>query len=442
MQPETRYTVSTGDVHIAYQVLGDQPRDLVLVPGWIFNLEVVWEHPAFERFMKRLLRNFRVIMFDKRGTGLSDRDAAHSTLDERMDDVRAVMDAAGSSKAAVMGWSEGANIAGLFAATYPDRVEGLVLYAGGARYKQAPDYPIGMTQEYMNMGRELLRDHWGEGIAAYLIAPSRAQDESFRRWFGRYERLSVSPGHGIAMLDLNLDIDTTQMLETIRVPTLILHNVRDAFIPIEFSRYVADHVPDSKLVEMGGDDHLFWFSNPDEVVAELEDFLGGIRGEQSSERVLSTVVFTDIVDSTRQASAMGDARWRELLDTHDRLARENVELFQGRLVKMTGDGLLATFDGPARGVTCAVRLQRALAQAGLESRGGVHTGEIELRDGDVGGIGVHIAARLVDLAEPGEVLASRTVKDLSVGAEIVFRDRGVQTLEGLSEPWRLFAASV
>ena len=442
MQPETRYAVSTGDVHIAYQVLGDAPRDLVLVPGWIFNLEVVWEHPAFERFMKRLLRNFRVVMFDKRGTGLSDRDAVGSTLDERMDDVRAVMDASGSTRAGLMGWSEGANIAGLFAATYPDRVEGLVLYGAGARYKQAPDYPIGMAEAYLEWGRDLLRNHWGEGMGAYLIAPTRAHDEGFRRWFGRYERLSVSPGHGIAMLDVNLDLNTTEMLKTIRVPTLVLHNARDAFVPVEFGRYVAEHLPDGKLVELDGDDHLFWFSNPDEVVAELESFLIGIRSEQTYDRVLSTVLFTDIVDSTKQASTVRDARWRELLDTHDRLARENVDHFQGRLIKMTGDGLLATFDGPARGVTCAIRLQRALARAGLESRAGIHTGEIELRDGDVGGIGVHIAARLVDLAEPGEVLASRTVKDLSVGADIVFEDKGVQTLEGLSEPWRLFAATV
>ena len=442
MQPETRYTRSTGDVHIAYQVVGDQARDLVMVPGWIFNLEVVWEHPAFETFMKRLLRNFRVILFDKRGTGLSDRDAVNSTLDERMDDVRAVMDAAGSRSAAVMGWSEGANIAGLFAATYPERVEGLVLYAGGARYIQAPDYPIGFAPQFLEAGRELLRDHWGEGMGAYLVAPNRAHDDTFRRWFGRFERLSVSPGHGLAMLDLNIGIDTTEALKAIKVPTLILHNVRDGFVPVEFSRYIADHVPDAKLVELEGEDHLFWFHNPDEVVAELESFFLGIRTETRPDRVLSTVVFTDIVDSTGQASKVGDARWRELLETHDRLAREVVERFQGRIVKMTGDGLLATFDGPARGVSCAISMKKAWDRAGLASRAGVHTGEIELRDGDVGGIAVHIAARLVDLAEAGEVLASRTVKDLSVGAELVFRDRGVHTLQGLDEPWRLFSVSV
>jgi class 3 adenylate cyclase len=244
------------------------------------------------------------------------------------------------------------------------------------------------------------------------------------------------------MLDVNLDIDTTAMLETIRVPTLILHNIRDVFIPVEFSRYLADHVPDAKLVEMDGDDHLFWFSNPDAVVSELEDFLVGARVETTPDRVLSTLVFTDVVESTRQAARLGDSRWRELLDTHERLARENVAHFQGRIVGMTGDGLLATFDGPARGVTCAVRLQKALSRAGLECRAGVHTGEIEIRGDEIGGIGVHIAARVMSLAGPGEVLASRTVKDLSVGGEISFTDRGVHTLRGLEEPWQLFAVTV
>jgi pimeloyl-ACP methyl ester carboxylesterase/class 3 adenylate cyclase len=441
MQPDTHYALSTGGVHIAYQVIGDRKRDLVLVPGWIFNIEVVWEHPAFETFMKRLLKNFRVIMFDKRGTGLSDRDAVTSTLEERMDDVRAVMDAVGSTQASVMGWSEGANIAAMFAATYPERVEGLVLYGGGARYLQAPDYPIGFSEDYLDFGRDILKNHWGEGLSAYLITPHRAQDDNFRRWFGRYERLSVSPGHGQAMLDVNLQLDTSEIFRSVKVPTLILHNVNDNFVPVDFSRYLAKLMPDAIYKELPGVDHLFWFHNPDEVVGELESFLLGAPDASRPERVLSTVVFTDLVASTSQASAMGDARWGELLTTHDRLARENVGHFHGRVVKMTGDGLLATFDGPARGVMCAVRLKKELERSGLSSRAGVHTGEIELRDGDVGGLAVNIAARLVDLAEPGEVLASRTVKDLSVGAEIGFEDRGVHTLKGLAEPWRLFSVT-
>lgn len=441
MQPDTRYARSADGVRIAYQVLGDQPRDLVLVPGWIFNLEIVWEHPSFEKFMKRLLRNFRVIMFDKRGTGLSDRDAGLSAMDERMDDVRAVMDAAGSERASVMGWSEGGNIAALFAATTPERVDTLVLYAAGARYRQAPDYPIGFVQEFLDFGLEILRNHWGEGLGAYLVAPTRASDDSFRKWFGRFERLSVSPGHAEAWLIANMDLDSTEVLKAVKVPTLILHNVNDAFVPVDFSRYIAQQIPHAKLVEMSGDDHLFWFHNPDEVVGELENFIVGARGEDVSDRVLSTVVFTDIVDSTGRASALGDARWREVLDSHDRIVRDNVDRFQGRVVKMTGDGMLATFDGPARAVTCAARLQRVLSSEGLQIRAGVHTGEIEIRGGDIGGVAVHIAARLVDLAEAGEVLASRTVKDLSAGAAIEFQDRGVHTLEGMPEPWRLFAAT-
>jgi pimeloyl-ACP methyl ester carboxylesterase len=441
MEPETRYVLSSGGVHIAYQVVGDGPRDLVMVPGWIFNLEVVWEQPSFEHFIRRLVRNFRVIMFDKRGTGLSDRDAARSTLEERMDDVQAVMDATSSEMAGLMGWSEGANIAALFAATHPERTEGLVLYGGGARYKWAPDYQIGFGGDFIAAGLDLLRNHWGEGLGAYLVAPSRANDESFRRWFGRYERLSVSPGQGEAMLTLNLDIDTTELFRAVNVPTLVLHNVRDAFVPVEFSRYIADQIPDSKLVEMNGDDHLFWFHNPDEVVGELESFLLGERGEDRVDRVLSTVVFTDIVDSTGRAAALGDARWSEMLDVHDRVARESVNHFRGRIVKMTGDGLLATFDGPARAVLCALRLQESLRRAGLSTRAGVHTGEIEIRGEDVGGIAVHIAARLVDLAGADEVLVSRTVKDLSAGADIVFLDKGVHRLQGLSEDWRLFAVA-
>lgn len=441
MQPDTHYARSADGVRIAYQVLGKGPRDLVLVPGWIFNLEIVWEHPSFERFMKRLLRNFRVIMFDKRGTGLSDRDAAQSTMDERMDDVRAVMDAAGSDRASVMGWSEGGNIAALFAATNPARVDALVLYAAGARYRQAPDYPIGFVDDYLEFGKDVLRNHWGEGLGAYFIAPSRAQDENFRKWFGRFERLSVSPGHAEAWLVANMEIDSTEVLKAVQVPTLVLHNVNDGFVPIEFSRYIAEQIPEAKLVEMSGDDHLFWFHNPDEVVSELENFIVGARSEETIDRVLSTVVFTDIVDSTTRASTLGDARWREVLDSHDRIVRENVTRFHGKVVKMTGDGVLATFDGPARAVTCATRLERVLSAAGLQIRAGVHTGEIEMRDGDIGGVAVHIAARLVDLAGAGEVLASRTVKDLSAGAAIGFDDRGVHTLQGMTEPWRLFAAT-
>ena len=442
MQPETRYTRSFDGVAIAYQVVGEGARDLVLTPGWIFHVEVVWEQPSFESFMRRLTRTFRVIMFDKRGTGLSDRSIEASTMEERMDDVRAVMDATKTEKAAIMGWSEGANIAAMFAATYPDRVEGLILYAGAARYRWAPDYEIGMSDDFLDAAKDLFRNHWGEGLGAYFTAPSRAHDEAFRRWFGRYERMAVSPGGAEAMIDANMAIDTTEMLRLVSTPTLVLHNKNDGLVSVEASRHIAELVPDSKLVELNGDDHLFWFSNADEVVGEIEQYLLGTRSPQQQERVLATVLFTDIVRSTEHAEALGDARWREILETHERMTREELAHFRGDLVQTTGDGVLATFDGPARAVQCAARLCSGIERAGVQLRAGVHTGEIELRGKDIGGLAVHIAARIMSVAGPGEVVTSRTVKDLAVGAGIDFRDRGPHELKGLAEPWDLFTATI
>jgi pimeloyl-ACP methyl ester carboxylesterase/class 3 adenylate cyclase len=442
MQPETRYARTVDGVNIAYQVFGEVERDLVLVPGWIFNIEVAWEHPSFENFMRRLMRNFRVILFDKRGSGLSDRSVGSATVEERTDDVRAVMDAADSQHAFLLGWSEGGNIAAYFAATNPDRTDGLILYAAGARYKRAPDYPMGVSENFLEAAKELLRTQWGQGLGAYIAVPSRADDEAFRRWFGRYERLSVSPGEGLVTLEVNLDMNTTDMLRLVRTPTLVMHNVGDVLVPVDFARYIADLIPGAKLVELPGNDHLFWFSNTDDVVGEMEDFMLGVRSEGEAERVLSTVLFTDIVGSTATATRMGDARWKELLDIHDRIARESVHRFRGDLIKNMGDGLLATFDGPARAVKCAIRLRDALADRGLQLRAGLHTGELDIREKDVGGVAVHIGARIAAKADAGEVLTSRTVKDLSVGANIEFSDRGVHELQGLPEPWRLFAAAV
>ncbi len=442
MQPETRYTHSADGVAIAYQVVGEGARDLVLAPGWIFHVEVAWEQPSFDLFMRRLLRTFRVIMFDKRGTGLSDRSVGVSTMEERMDDLRAVMDATGTEKAAIMGWSEGANMAAMFAATYPQRVEGLILYAGAARYAWAPDYEIGMNHDALDAVRQLFRDHWGEGLAAYLVAPSRAHDEAFRRWFGRYERMAVSPGGAEAMIDVNMTIDTTEMLRLVSIPTLVLHNKNDALVPVEASRHIANLIPESKLVELSGDDHLFWFGNPDEVVGEIEQYLLGTRSAPQQERVLATVLFTDIVRSTEHAGAVGDARWREMLQAHERMTREELGHFRGDLIQTTGDGVLATFDGPARAVQCAARLCSSMDRAGMQLRAGVHTGEIERRGKDISGLAVHIAARIMSVAGAGEVVTSRTVKDLAVGAGIDFTDRGPHELKGLAEPWDLFTATI
>lgn len=441
MQPDTRYTKSTGGVNIAYQVFGEGPNDLVIVPGWIFHIELVWEHPTFEALMRRLAKNFRVIMFDKRGTGLSDRIHGATPMEDRMDDVRAVMDAVGSDSAAVMGWSEGGTIALMYAATYPDRVTTLILYASGVRFVQAPDYPCGLTSEFLDMSRNLIGEHWGEGLGAAIAAPSRAQDPAFVKWFGRFERTTVSPGDALAMLEANMEIDATPLLEHVKTPTLILHNTNDALLPVGFSHYLAERLPDARFVELEGDDHLFWFSNTDAVVREIETSVLGRQMDDDPDRVLSTVLFTDIVGATARASSIGDSRWRELLDQHDRVVRERLPHFRGTLVKATGDGILATFDGPARAIRCALRLRRDMADLGLEMRAGVHTGEVELRGADVGGIAVHIGARIAAEADHGEVLASRTVRDLVAGSGISFEDRGVRELKGLHEAWHLYAAS-
>jgi class 3 adenylate cyclase len=297
-----------------------------------------------------------------------------------------------------------------------------------------------MNAETLALGRDVLANRWGEGLGAMIAAPSRLDDPAFVRWFGRYERMTVSPGEGLALLDVNLSIDTRAILNTIRTPTLVLHNTGDQLVPVEGSRYLAQHIPGARLVELPGDDHLFWFSNTDQVVSEIENFVLGKTADDDPERILSTVVFTDIVDSTDHASRLGDSRWKELLDQHDRIIRERLPHFRGKLIKTTGDGMLATFDGPARAVRCALRLRRDMSDLGLTVRAGVHTGEVEMRTDDVGGLAVHIAARIAAIAEPGGVFTSRTVKDLVGGAGISFEDRGVHDFKGIPERWRVFAA--
>ena len=439
MAAETKYAHS-GSVNIAYQVHGDGPIDLVMAPGWIFHLELVWEDPSFERTINRLLPNFRVILFDKRGTGLSDRAPGASTLEERMDDVRAVMDAVGSESAAVMGWSEGGSIATLFAATYPERTRALILYASAARFLQGVDYPHGVDPEAAEAFKRYIRDMWGQGYGAYIAVPSRADDEAFRRWFGRYERLAVSPGEGLAMFQVNMEIDMRHLLPTIRVPTLILHQTGDRLVPIELSRYMAERIPDAKFVELPGIDHLFWFGDPDPLVEEIQEFLLGVRSAPEPDRVLATIMFSDIVGSTERASGLGDRKWRDLLDRYLTAANRQVTQFRGREVKSMGDGFLATFDGPARAVRCGFALREAARELGIQLRTGIHTGEVELMGQDVGGIAVHIGARVAGLAEPNEVLASSTVKDLVSGSGIRFAERGTHQLKGVPDEWRLYAA--
>jgi pimeloyl-ACP methyl ester carboxylesterase len=439
MRPETRYTRS-GDVSIAYQVLGDGPVDLVMAPGWIFHLELVWEQPEFERMMRRFTPQFRVLLFDKRGTGLSDRSVGASTLEDRMDDIRAVMDAAGSQKAVVMGWSEGATYAAMFAATYPERTRALVMYASGARFRHAPDFPAfppNMEEAFITY----VKKYWGSGLAANIVVPSRAKEEEFVRWWGRYERMSASPSEALALFDVTAEIDVRHILPTIRVPTLVLHQREELFVPLAMSKDLAERIPGAKYVELSGRDHLFWFGDPEETVGEILEFVTGSRPEPDVDRVLATVMFADIVGSTERAVELGDRRWHELLERYYALAGAEVSRFRGRQVKTLGDGVLATFDGPARAVRCAQALATRSRDLGFEVRSGVHTGEIELIGDDVGGIAVHIGARVADVAGPGEVVVSSTVKDLVSGSGISFAERGTHSLKGVPDDWRLYAVT-
>ncbi|MEX2556056.1 MAG: adenylate/guanylate cyclase domain-containing protein [Actinomycetota bacterium] len=440
MRAETQYTRS-GDLSIAYQVLGDGPIDLVMAPGWIFHIELVWEQPEFERMMRKLTPHFRVILFDKRGTGLSDRSIGASSIEDRMDDIRAVMDAAGSEQAAVMGWSEGGTFAAMFAATYPARTRALILYASGARFRWAPDFPISWPPEVEQVFENYLETSWGKGLGASVVVPSRAKDEEFVRWFGRYERMSISPSEGLVLWHANRDIDVRHILPTIRVPTLVLHQRDEIFLPIALSKDLAERIPGAKYVELTGRDHLFWYGDPDEAVGEILEFVTGSRPAPDIDRVLATVMFVDIVGSTERASGLGDRRWNELLERYYALTGAEVERFRGRQVKTLGDGVLATFDGPARAVRCAQSLAARTRELGVEVRSGIHTGEIELIGNDVGGIAVHIGSRVAGEAKAGEVIVSSTVKDLVAGSGISFTDRGIHSLKGVADDWRLWAAA-
>jgi pimeloyl-ACP methyl ester carboxylesterase len=430
--PETRYALS-GDVNVAYQVMGNGPVDIIMVPGFISHIEFRHELPGYTASLRRLSNFARVVTFDKRGQGLSDRVSDAPSLEQRMDDVRAIMDAIGSQRATLFGHSEGCAMSALFAATYPERVSRLVLFGGY------------VTRRDLNIA-ELVEQRvkfWGTGAMLRRVAPSLAADPAAVAQFAKFERLSASPGAVKSFTMLNSQIDVTSILPAVRVPTLVLHNRGDVQVPVEHGRELAACIPEAKLIEYPGGDHLFTTGEIEAALGDIEEFITGHRESSSSdfERVLATVLFTDIVDSTRSAATMGDQAWRRLLDSHDQLAIQTVERHRGTLVKSTGDGILATFDGPGRAVRCALSFGTASRQIGLPLRAGLHTGEIEIRGRDIGGIAVHAAARVMAQSQPSEVLVSRVVTDLVAGAGLKFAERGSHELKGLPGRWDLFAAS-
>jgi len=435
MPPQTRYAKS-GDVHIAYQVVGDGPFDLVFVPGWVSHLEVAWEEPSLARFYNRLASFSRLILFDKRGTGLSDRVSVKEvpTLEQRMDDVRAVMDAVGSERAALMGASEGGPMSVLFAATYPQRTSALVLYGTMARR-----FELRPTDEQLQPVFDAMERTWGQAMDTGLWAPSRAHDQQFKEWLARLGRLGASPGAAAALIRMMIQMDVGHVLSAIRVPTLVIHRTGDRAVAVDLGKRLAEQIPGAKYAELPGDDHLPWVGDADAILDEIEEFLTGVRPAPEPDRVLATVLFTDIVGSTERAAELGDHRWRDLLDSYYSLARKELAFFRGREVKTTGDGFLATFDGPARGIRCACAISDSARPLGIEVRAGLHTGECEIMGEDIGGIAVHIGARVAAQAGSGEVLVSSTVKDLVAGSGLRFEDRGAHALKGVPEEWRLFA---
>jgi pimeloyl-ACP methyl ester carboxylesterase len=450
MIPETRYAKS-GDVHIAYQVVGEGPIDLVFVPGWITHLDLGWDDPAEAAFRRRLASFARLILFDKRGTGLSDRVPVDQLpiFEERMDDVRAVMDAVGSERAALMGASEGGALSALFAATYPERTAALVLYGSFAR---AGSYL--MTEDELEARLHTLERDWPDAMDPAVPAPSEAGNEDYKRRWRTFMRQAASPGAAIALLRMNSQIDVRAILPTINVPTLVLfrrdarfgHGAaawrdagEDLITPGEEARYLTEHIPGARLVELPGADHLPWVGESEPLLGEVAEFLTGVRHAPDPDRVLATILFTDIVGSTALASELGDRKWRDLVGRHNALVRRQLERFRGEELDTAGDGFVASFDGPARGIRCAQAIAESVTGLGLSIRAGLHTGECEVSEGKLAGIAVHIAARISALAQADEVLVSSTVKDLVVGSSVTFAERGAHELKGVPGEWSLFA---
>lgn len=441
--PDTRYAKS-GHLSIAYQVAGDGPIDLVFAAGWISNVELGWEDQALARFYERLASFSRLILFDKRGTGLSDRvsDEHPPTLEERTDDLRAVLDAAGSERAAVFGVSEGGNMSVLFAATYPQRTTALITHGIFAKRVWSADYPWAPTTAQRQAWLDGLAARWGGDVDLLTIAPSVAHDKQIAAGFARRSRLSVSPSAAVALGRMNTEIDIRAVLPVIRVPTLMFHAVEDRDANIEEGRWIARRIRGARLIELPGGDHIPFYANQDAVVENVQEFLTGSRPAVEADRFLATVLFTDIVNGTAKAAELGDRRWRALVEDHHAIVRRELAHFRGVEVDTAGDGFFATFDGPARAVRCALEIRDAVRALGLEIRAGIHTGECEVIAGKTGGIAVIIGSRVREQAAPGDVLATSTVKDLTAGSGLRFEPRGARRLKGVPDEWQIFSAGV
>jgi pimeloyl-ACP methyl ester carboxylesterase len=437
-RPKTSYA-KCGDLHIAYQVIGEGPVDLLYAQGWLSNVEYAWESPDYARFLTKLSRFARVIFFDKRGTGMSDREVGAPTLEQRSQDINAVLDAVESERAAVLGVSEGGAIASVFAASFPERVSHLIVFGSRPRYTWAPDYPFGLQEDDVEAAVAYFVENFGEPFSLETGAPSMAGDAAAADWFSAYLRFSASPRVAEKITRMNYDIDYRDVLPAIRVPTLVLHREGDRWCEIEHAQYLAQHVAGAELRVLPGEDHIPWYGDQDRLVAEIEEFVTGERVAVSVDRALLTVVFMDIVESTDRLAEMGDERWRAVLEQWDVAVRRRVGAFGGQRVKHTGDGYLLSFPGPTSAIECAQVVRRDAERLGLACKTGVHTGECERRGEDLSGMAVHIAARIMSEAEAGKIACSRTVRDLAVGSDLEFAPLGERTLKGVPGEWALFA---
>lgn len=441
MNPSGVQYASTSGGSVVYQVAGTGPIDLVFIPEWWNETESMWDQPLLAEVLERLASFSRMICFDRRGCGISDPIplSASPVLDDWLDDLRAVMDAAHSERAVLVGCSGGGPLSLLFAATYPDRVSSLVLVNSYARFSRTAEYPIGLPPELVEQAIARVQSQWGTGELFDVLAPTLSDDQNLRRWWARYQRHSLSPGAAATIQRMLFEVDVRDVLPAVRAPTLVLHRVEDPFVRVTHGRYLAEHIPGADLVELPGADHVFFGEDADGLVDEIEAYATGAQRATPSNRVLTTMLFTDIVGSTERAAKIGDRAWRSMLARHHAEVRAALERFRGREVDTAGDGFFATFDGPARAVRCAVRISEAVREMGLEIRAGVHTGEVELHGSDVTGIAVHVAARVAASAGAGEVLVTGTVRDLVAGSGIEFEGRGRQTFKGVPDDWPIYS---